>query len=184
MDRVFGNQEFLNDFPSGEVVHQLRQGSDHAPLHVICSSENEPAVKPFRFLNFWTKHPDFKKLIKDNWRIDFVGCPFYEFQGKIKKIKGVLARWCKETFGNLFQRIATLEDELKIKEIQFEMNNTPENKASLKKTEEELNNYLKVEEEFWKQKAGMKWFKDGDRNTRFFHNYVKGRRKKLKLTEI
>lgn len=30
----------------------------------------------------------------------------------------------------------------------------------------------------------MKWFKDGDKNTRFFHNYVKGRRKKLKLIEI
>ncbi|KAG5610739.1 hypothetical protein H5410_022020 [Solanum commersonii] len=30
----------------------------------------------------------------------------------------------------------------------------------------------------------MRWFKDGDRNTRFFHKYVEGRRKKLQLTQI
>lgn len=30
----------------------------------------------------------------------------------------------------------------------------------------------------------MRWFKQGDKNTRFFHNYMKGRRKKLNITEI
>jgi len=30
----------------------------------------------------------------------------------------------------------------------------------------------------------MRWFKDGDRNTKFFHNYVKGRRRKLFISEI
>ncbi|XP_019258573.1 PREDICTED: uncharacterized protein LOC109236798 [Nicotiana attenuata] len=44
--------------------------------------------------------------------------------------------------------------------------------------------YLALEEEFWKQKAGMLWFKDGDRNTKFFHVQVKGRRKKLQLKRI
>lgn len=39
-------------------------------------------------------------------------------------------------------------------------------------------------EEFWKQKAGMKWFKDGERNTKFFHSVVKGRRSRLKVSRI
>lgn len=30
----------------------------------------------------------------------------------------------------------------------------------------------------------MKWFAEGDRNTKFFHPYVKGRRKKLHLAQI
>ncbi|KAH0699064.1 hypothetical protein KY284_013279 [Solanum tuberosum] len=30
----------------------------------------------------------------------------------------------------------------------------------------------------------MRWFKDGDRNTKFYHTYVKGRRKKLHIGEI
>lgn len=39
----------------------------------------------------------------------------------------------------------------------------------------------RIEEEYWKQKAGINWFKDGDKNSKFFHSYVKGRRKKLEL---
>lgn len=30
----------------------------------------------------------------------------------------------------------------------------------------------------------MQWFKDGDRNSKFFHAYVKGRRKKLLIQKI
>lgn len=45
-------------------------------------------------------------------------------------------------------------------------------------------NCLKYEEEFLKQKAGIKWFKEGDANTKFFDSYVMGRRKKLHIAEI
>lgn len=117
LDRVLGNQEFFNILPSSEVIHQVRQVSDHAPLHVVCNSEEEPAMRPFRFLNFWTRHSDFRKTIKECWTIDFVGCHFYEFQAKMRKTKGCLARWSKEKFGNFFKTIATLEEELKVKEL-------------------------------------------------------------------
>ncbi|KAG5581297.1 hypothetical protein H5410_051924 [Solanum commersonii] len=40
------------DPPASEVTHMLRQGSDHAPLLVKCSTDSEPVIKPFRFLNF------------------------------------------------------------------------------------------------------------------------------------
>lgn len=30
----------------------------------------------------------------------------------------------------------------------------------------------------------MKWLQDGDKNTKFFHNYVKGRRRKLHISNI
>lgn len=58
------------------------------------------------------------------------------------------------------------------------------NRTLLKKAEAKLRRYLHIEKEYWKQKAGMRWFKDGDRNTKFFHSYVRGRRKKLHIHEI
>ncbi|KAK4723823.1 hypothetical protein R3W88_026602 [Solanum pinnatisectum] len=54
----------------------------------------------------------------------------------------------------------------------------------LHRMEVELKKFLKIEEEFWRQTAGMKWFSNGDKNTKFFHSYVKGRRKKLHISEI
>ncbi|KAG5631163.1 hypothetical protein H5410_002880 [Solanum commersonii] len=48
------------------------------------TKNEEPVVKPFKFLEFWTKHPDFEKVIEENWKIDFVGNPFIEFQTNIK----------------------------------------------------------------------------------------------------
>ncbi|KAG5627049.1 hypothetical protein H5410_012267 [Solanum commersonii] len=41
---------------------------NHAPLHVVCNTSQEHVMKPFRFLNFWTKHENFKKLIADVWQ--------------------------------------------------------------------------------------------------------------------
>ncbi|KAH0761343.1 hypothetical protein KY290_017416 [Solanum tuberosum] len=166
LDRVMCNQELLDTFPSSEIHHLVRRGSDHAPLHVVCNSEEEINIKPFKFLNFWSKHPNFTKVVEDNWKIDFMGSPFVEFQVKMKKVKGALAKWSKETFGNIFQQIATLEDAIRVKEIQLELNPSAENRATLNKGEVELKKYLYLEGEFWKQKVGMRWFKDGDRKSK------------------
>jgi len=86
-----GNQKFFELLPASEVTHMLRQGSDHAPLLVKCNTDSEPVIKPFKFLNFWTKHKEFKKIVEDNWKIDFVGSPFTEVHAKMKKVKVALA---------------------------------------------------------------------------------------------
>ncbi|XP_070034633.1 uncharacterized protein [Nicotiana tomentosiformis] len=58
------------------------------------------------------------------------------------------------------------------------------NRERLHKVQSELIGYLDIEEEFWKQKSGMAWFKEGDLNTRFFHVQVNCRRRHLKLKRI
>ncbi|KAG5574502.1 hypothetical protein H5410_054636, partial [Solanum commersonii] len=44
--------------------------------------------------------------------------------------------------------------------------------------------HIKKEEAFWKQKAGMKWFQDGDSNTKFFHTIMNNKRRRLVLKKI
>ncbi|KAH0656867.1 hypothetical protein KY290_032529 [Solanum tuberosum] len=66
LDRILVNQEFMDLFPTSEVHHLIRQGSDHAPLHMTSSSREEMFIKPFRFLNFWSKHKHFKQVVADN----------------------------------------------------------------------------------------------------------------------
>lgn len=60
------NQAFGDLFPSSRVTHFIRQGSNHATLYLVCNSEVEAVMKPFKFLSFWIKHPKFKKLVSNN----------------------------------------------------------------------------------------------------------------------
>lgn len=47
-----------------------------------------------------------------------------------------------------------------------------------------LNEKLETEENYWKQRANVKWLTEGDRNTHFFHQSVKNRRQKLHLHRL
>ncbi|KAK6796405.1 hypothetical protein RDI58_004106 [Solanum bulbocastanum] len=101
----------------------------------------------------------------------------------MRLLKKALSTWSKEAYGNIFEKIATLEDIARIKEEQMGVNPTESNKEELA-TKESLRRYYQIEEDYWKQKAGMQWFKERDRTTKFFHSYVKGRRRKLMISEI
>lgn len=71
-----------------------------------------------------------------------------------------------------------------VHEAQFEAFPTQENRERLQKVQADMIKYLAIEEEFWKQKVGMQWFKEGDRNTKFFPAHVNGRTKKLQIKRI
>lgn len=125
-------------------------------------------VKPFMFQNFWYKYKGFKDLVHRYWKVDFECSPFLIFHAKIRKVKRTLVEWSRKEYGNIFVRIATSEDIIKVKEVQLEIMPSPENKADLGITEAELSIFMKLEEEFWQQKAGMKWFEQGDKTLSFF----------------
>ncbi|XP_019225846.1 PREDICTED: uncharacterized protein LOC109207391 [Nicotiana attenuata] len=124
--------------------------------NAACGEQTTSFVKPFSFLNFWTKHATFMDLVRQNWEADFIGDPFLMFKQKHNRVKAALLEWSRETFGDIFKQLTILED---IK-------------------------YLSIEEQYWKQKAMMTWLAEGDRNTSFFHNHVNGKRKKLQLKRI
>lgn len=43
LDRILVNQDsYIDALPTSESHHLIRQGSDHAPLHVVCNSKEEP----------------------------------------------------------------------------------------------------------------------------------------------
>ncbi|XP_059312881.1 uncharacterized protein LOC132064038 [Lycium ferocissimum] len=168
LDRILVNQQVLDIMPSTTVTHMIRHGSDHAPLHLECNSNAHHIVKSFKFLNL-----DKSSYIYGGGKGEFLatcGNPFYIFHHKLKKLKRAL--------------IATIEDTIKVKELQFKNNASRENIMLLHQAPAKLTRFLHLEEEYWKQRASMKWFNDGDRNTKFFHSYVRGKRNKLTLKRM
>ncbi|XP_070010136.1 uncharacterized protein [Nicotiana sylvestris] len=110
LDRIIVNLSFQNILPTIEVEYLIRTGSDHAQLLMTCGEQTTNVVKPFRFLNFWTKHATFMDVVRQNWEADFIGDPFFMFKQKLKRVKEALSKWNRETFGDIFKQLALLED--------------------------------------------------------------------------
>ncbi|XP_059301772.1 uncharacterized protein LOC132053675 [Lycium ferocissimum] len=160
---------FKEWFAQVEVEHLTRTGSDHAPLSITLGEQNQAYIRPFRFLKFWTEHQGFLSIVRDNWSSNLDGNPFI---------------WSKEVYGDIFKQLIIREEIVRIKEELFKEDPYPLNKIILQQAQVELKKYLHFEEEFYRQKANVTWFSKGDRNTRFFHNLVNGRRKRLQIKRI
>ncbi|XP_016558053.2 uncharacterized protein LOC107857722 [Capsicum annuum] len=90
--------------------------------------------------------------------------------------------WLKEEA--CLEKITTLEDIIKVREKQLEEDPSGLNRPNFFKAHAELNMQLKREEDYWIQKAGNEWFKDGEKKTNFFHTIVKERRSRLRISKI
>ncbi|KAF3634576.1 putative LRR receptor-like serine/threonine-protein kinase [Capsicum annuum] len=143
LDGVLYNNRLQRLFQTLDVEHLPRSGSDCSPILIQFRTEREQIIRSFRFLNWWLKEESCLEVIKQNWTAEIEGNPFIVFQHKLKKTKTALSRWSKETFGNIFQEIATLEDIIKVKEKQFEENPSGVNRANLNKAQAKLNLQLK-----------------------------------------
>ncbi|XP_075074525.1 uncharacterized protein LOC107792240 [Nicotiana tabacum] len=183
-DRCLGNMELQQLWPGLEINHLSKIGSDHSLMHLTYNPSTGQIKKAFRFLNFWIKHESFLNVVKEHWQADFHASPFILFNHKMKKLKKALSTWSKASLGDIFQRIASLEEVVKVHETQFKVNQTVQNRERIQMVQADLIRVWPLEEEFWKQKAGMAWFKDGDRNTKLFHAHVNDKIRKLQLKRI
>lgn len=141
LDRGLENSTFFQGFPQNEVQDLISGRSDHAPLYVIFWSLQVPIVKSFKFLNFWTKHQYYRWVVVKVSELKRDGSPFCIFNKKLKKLKKALALWSKGTYGDSFQKLATLEDVVIMKKVQLEVNPSEANREELRKVEADLQSF-------------------------------------------
>ena len=124
-----------------------------------------------------------KQVVYNAWNSQrFFGCPMYVLTQKLKIVKNTLKQWNKSTFGDVHEAVTSARN--KLAEIQSEISTfgmnedrfQAETRANLEVQNAVHNQYL-----FWRDKARVKWLKEGDRCSRFFHSYARIRRANSKL---
>lgn len=56
--------------------------------------------------------------------------------------------------------------------------------SKIKEIKTKLSRAYYQEEQFWKLKSRVKWLREGDRNTKFFHGCVKTRKSKNRMVSL
>ncbi|XP_070014522.1 uncharacterized protein [Nicotiana sylvestris] len=172
LDRIFVNDLWDQLFQRSSFRHLARTGSDHRPLLMKNLSSTHQHISYFRFLNWWVNIEGFYDIVKESWSTEVTGNPMWILQSKLKTLSKRLSQWSRKEIGDINDAVINWEDKLQeLVDVDIEENS--------KKSREEVNRahaqyikWLNLQESMIKQKAQIKWFKEGDKNTNYFHSIL------------
>ncbi|MQL68590.1 hypothetical protein Taro_000888 [Colocasia esculenta] len=102
---------------------------------------------------------------------------------KISK-DGVLPPQHGNVFGKIESVVLQAESHVAAMQIRFDGDPSEANRASLNAANADLRRALTCQETFWAQKSRLNWFKDGDKNTSFYHAVVQGNRRRALIHRL
>ncbi|KAJ9678294.1 hypothetical protein PVL29_020454 [Vitis rotundifolia] len=185
LDRFLHSNEWEQSFPQSLQEVLPRRTSDHWPI-VLETNPFKWGPTPFRFENMWLQHHNFKECFKSWWRgFQGTGWEGHKFMRKLQFVKANLKEWNKVSFGVLEERKKSILNEIaNLDDFEQGEGVTPELLVQRALRKGELEELILREEIHWRQKARMKWVKEGDCNSRFFHKVANGRRNRKFIKEL
>ncbi|XP_028070417.1 uncharacterized protein LOC114272897 [Camellia sinensis] len=134
-------------------------------------------------------HPEWMevfKVVKKSGEYNIIeGWAGFRVFRKMKELKGKLKEWNYSVFGNIHDKVKSIEDQLHSLDLVAE--NNPLNDADILKRKElksELWSALKRAEWLWHQKLRVDWALKGYQNTTYFHIIANGRQRRNFLNSI
>ena len=182
LDRVLANVEWVNLFPRAKLHHLTNSASDHSPLllHLERRVSKKKMKKLFGFESMWLKEPQCEEIVQKAWSDGVLGQSEFPLVSCLNHCRMQLEVWNKTVFGHMGRKINELQTHLEWLELQPA---SPGNIQDMRNTRMELNNWHDKEDAMWYQRSRINWFRDGDRNTSYFHAKASARPKKKDFVE-
>ena len=158
-----------------------REISDHTPLFL----DTGEALKHkyiFRYENAWLLREGFRELVYNTWNERYFGDILDRWQSRLRRLRKKAKGWNRNIdawYRKIkMEIIKELDDLDKRAEI---MGLSAVDRSEQKELRAQLKRVMMQEEMKWLQRYKDSEIKDGDRNTRFFHQSVLKRRKRTLL---
>uniref|UniRef100_A0A803ML38 Uncharacterized protein n=1 Tax=Chenopodium quinoa TaxID=63459 RepID=A0A803ML38_CHEQI len=178
LDRFIACDRWCELFPHRVVQHFpiYLSRSDHAPilLHVGERVEKRRRQRIFWFETHLLSRPECEEIVKGAWESN-VGDQAHI---KLATCIGELKKWASCTFGSIKKKISQVEEKLRVAQ-QGVMDGVVINQCKSLSTE--LDELLLMEESYWFSRARATEFRDGDKNTPYFHHKATARKAKTPL---
>ncbi|XP_026451505.1 uncharacterized protein LOC113351787 [Papaver somniferum] len=165
LDKALSNSDWMQYFSSVIVYHLLAISSDHAPILLVSSRDDNPTRKPLRFNKCWLMDASCRDIVYSDWEVNVSGSNAFRLVKSLKNVKASLGPWNLQTFGNIQRQIQVFQDQLDA------------NRETIVELEEKLKYRYSVQHDFYMQRAKKNVLKFDDLNTKYFHDKVKYRKR-------
>jgi hypothetical protein len=178
LDRFLVSPDWEMCFPGLVQRKLLRVCSDHTPI-LLTKGDLHFGKRPFKFENMWLKEEGFVDKVRVWWdSFSFEGSPSFILAKKLQALKGEIKKWNWEVFGDVGARNKAWAEELVLLENYEERRGlSEEEKERRRGLVADLEASLLQEEICWRQKSRIKWLKEGDKCTKFFHQVANANRR-------
>ncbi|XP_074300606.1 uncharacterized protein LOC141631893 [Silene latifolia] len=179
LDRAMVNGEWSDKFPYAKLLHLDREWSDHAPIKALLNGRRDAegrAPKMFRFEQIWVGHDGCEDVVKRAWETEDG-----ELISSLQRCAIELQNWKGVSIGKVMRDLQKKRKRLKwLNEGGRSVREVNERRKIVK----DIADLLRQEESFWRQRSRALWLRDGDRNTKKFHQKVSQRKEKNHIAKL
>jgi len=182
LDRAVADDNWSNLFDQASVEHLVSPCSDHCPILLRLAPADAQGVKPkiLRYEIMWEREQSLGDVIMEAWDSGPTKTSLASFASALKGVMQSLHSWSRENFGSVRRKLEELRTRLA--ELNGKMDD--DSRAEARRTAAVMDEMLYREEMMWLQRSRISWLREGDRNTKFFHQKAIWRSRKNRIKRL